>query len=146
MNSELKHRRPKKTFENGRTSNNIDVGSKLKRGWKVRKFRIFISLVLAAHLYKILSECQEYYFGLSGSLRGGLLGESVDHKARWYMLRMHIKHRRQSMLQLNLVLPPAANDINRGIKGKGIVNLPQSSLEYILVKSMRNAKDRKAHV
>ena len=144
MNSELKHRRPKKTPENGRATNNINVGSKAKRGWKVRKVRIFFSLVLFAYLYKILSICREYYFGLSGSLRGGIMGESVDHKARWYTLRMHIKHRKQSMLKLNLELPPSANDLNRGIKGKGVVNLPQSSLEHILVKSMQNAMERQA--
>lgn len=68
------------------------------------------------------------------------MGRWIDSRERRYALGLYMKHRKQQMLNLNVELPVSKQRFNR----VGIVNIPQSTLEHLLVRATlnKNAQQR----
>jgi mannosyltransferase OCH1-like enzyme len=144
MTSGLKQRRRKNipverpSQISGREGKEIKSRPRVKISAKV-KIVLFASLIAA--LYSPLGYCRKIWFGRPGrSIRGGLVGRWVDSRARIYALGVYLKRRKQQMLDLDVELPVSKQQFNR----QGIVNLPQSTLEHLLVRSTlnKNAQQR----
>ena len=82
---------------------------------------------------------RDIWIGSPGSIRGGLIGRLVDSTMRRRILTMRLNQRKQILLDLNLQLPASSQLVNQ----RGIVNLPQSTVEQILVRSASRNMEQK---
>jgi len=94
-------------------------------------FILVILLILTPvviHALEVWFGKLEVWFGKPGSIKGGELGRLVDEGIWRRTLRLRLKHREKQLFDLHLQLPEACPTDNEW-------NLPQSTLEQILIRS-----------